>query len=364
MTGIFYGRKSVKECFELANIISCDDSFKFFMGDGFDISEITKIEAKKLELYDFVVLDLDSFDNTEDTKISAIVSMTMLLKGKVIVSLSGENSDFLDKLLENKIFNIVCIFKDSRKEDIALEFRKAFSKEGITKFRELELKRIEEKRSIYERLANPKEIEKAETEIEEDEAVLPLKLRKSETPLTIGFSSLFKHSGSTYLALNLVSFLYAGGLSVAYVQHNSSGDIQSIAKFYGAILNRQDYYTLNGMDLYITNDYLCKDYDVVVTDYSDFEKRKDSFYNNQVKNIVASLSPKRLYLLEKLERDWSELDVNFLSYEAEEDIKKYADSKLADENLVWVKRGKSLFDHKTNRRLWLDILKEYIIETA
>lgn len=358
MIGVLYGRKFLKEC--LSFVVTDADSYRFFLDTRFDIGEIVRMESKRLTLYDFFFLDLKALKDDEiEGLIQNLNSILMLLKGRLILISDEKEKTYVDSLVAAGFYNLIFIKETSTKEEIASEMKLAMSKSGITRYLEAKEKE-EDGRSVFERLYKEELPPEEESQIEE--VIYQLKLKDPDKrPVMVSFSGLYQNTETTFLALNLASFLSKRGLNVAYVQHNESYETQAIASFYGASLENE-YYNFEGLHLYL-NDDLKNYYDVVITDYGPIDDMDISQFSIQnVRVIVCAYTLRKLFEYKKKREKWAEYDVGILSYLKDKKVQDFIMKMFAGDTYYWVDFPGSVFDSISNKDKWLKLLHDYIIE--
>lgn len=365
MLGIYYGRRKIKELIELSNSVSDSDSMKYVLGSNFDLRDIVKNESKRLALLDFLILDIPSLKDKEiNYVLSNLISIRYLLKGRIILVLEELEDNYIDLLLENNIDNLILISKNSVKSDIAKDFYRAFSDEGISFLRRRYNEKEISKNDIFTRLKDKsllnKLIEKEQKDNEKAKTIKNLRTI-SKVPVNIGFSSLRHSSGTTYLAIQLASFLQKRGIKVCYVEENTNKDMIDILETYNAKFS-YNYYSLNNIDFYV-NDIVNEDYEVIITDYGLFnENSAFKFTLSDISILVNSFSPKRVSELSPMLKAIKQSDIRLVSYQVDKVLKDYIKCVYEDIEPIYFDREENLFDYTKNLEPWLKILSPHFKE--
>ena len=145
----YYGRRKIFECLGLARVLEYDD-IKPLISNQLDLSKLMKIQSSQFDLISHFIIDAKALINdSAEYLIENLESIRYVSSARIIVVIEEKNNEYINELIKHDINNIIYVNSSDTKQDIAMEFKKAFSPGGIIVYKkEYEKSKLESK-DIY-----------------------------------------------------------------------------------------------------------------------------------------------------------------------------------------------------------------------
>lgn len=355
----YYGRRKIFECLGLARVLEYDD-IKPLISNQLDLSKLIKIQSSQFDLISHFIIDAKALINdSAEYLIENLESIRYVSSARIIVVIEEKNNEYINELIKHDINNIIYVNSSDTKQDIAMEFKKAFSPGGIIDYKkEYEKSKLESK-DIYEKVKQKNITKEKEEENENSPKITIEKLKpKTNRKIKIAFAGMISNTGTTTLCFNLCSFFVKRGVKASYAEYNQNKDLHYIQKFYNAVYE-EPYFIVGDIDCYV-NDFMRKEYDVSIIDYGVLNaENQEHFFDADIKFLVTSFSPKNIVLYNNQKKFWKNEAFNVLSYKNDEVLENSVKEFFKDEAIHFMKRGNSIFDYTTNEKMWYNLTNTY-----
>lgn len=288
----------------------------------------------------YLAIDREAINETDEETVQALLSFQMMYEMRIIVISEGlpESSPFLQELIQADIQNVVIAEKIDMIQD---ELRECFSEMGM-----LRHKTTGESNSL-EAMPQLTAVEEA------------TQFRFNCTNVIIAIAGCDRRVGVTTTAFNLVCWINAHGGSACYVEANSNNHLAHIIQLFKPD-KFGNAYSMEGSDFYITKE-LNQDYNFIVIDCGMLKEQKiqDSFVNSDIRLLCSSAMPYEMVGFYRAMERCTDFSVQALGLFVPDNIRPYI-SKSISQDILYFNATHDLFDSRTNRHLYLEILSKFI----
>jgi hypothetical protein len=297
-------------------------------------------DMRNLSHYSLFVIDLKALKDTENEIIEAVLAFKTMYDSRVIIFAEGinEKNEFISKLLDEKIYNIIT---SEEIAEIKNEILKCISDEGKTKgdwrnLREITLESEGNFKNQY--IFNHKNIK-------------------------IAVAGVSSKVDTTTTAFNMSKFLISIGAEASYTEANSNEYLKEIVAYY-EFLKVENYYKYKDIEYY-PNKQFPADYNFNIFDLGNLSSGSVAIFKScDVKVLCSGSKPYDLIDTHKAIKLFDDVNLNSLFSSTVETekmrIRKMFDSSI--NKIYFQDYAPSLFDGKTNEKIYREIVKDYIIE--
>lgn len=229
-------------------------------------------DARNLNSYSHIVIDLIGINDTEDDIVDAIVALRSMYNIKIIIIATGYEygNTLLSKLFNEGIYNFITTTDSKQQEKELIEC--------IQNGRQY-------KDSVRYRVAE------LENRKDDGKIILKKEYKKLKQCVTIGIAGTQHHIGVTSQAIAVTKFLNDIQMNACYIQANKSEDIDTLETFFDVEV-KEGFISLNGIDMYQkdkTINAMDYGYDFYIYDMGVLSELSDidSFIMKDVKIIVG-----------------------------------------------------------------------------
>ncbi|AGK97117.1 hypothetical protein [Clostridium pasteurianum] len=297
-------------------------------------------DMRNLSHYSYFAIDLKALKDTENEIIEAVIAFKTMYDSRIILFEEGVKveNEIMSRLFDEKIYNIII---SEEIPEIKNEILKCISVKGKT----------QEDWSILSGI---------NTNVEEN---LKTQYTFNHKNIKIAVAGVSSKVGTTTTAFNMAKFLLEIGAKVSYTEANSNEHLKEIAAYY-KFLKVENYYKYNGIEYY-PNKQFPDDYNFNIFDLGSLNLGTIAIFKScDIKILCCGSKPYELNDTHKAINLHDDMYLNTLfSFTAETEevkIRKMFDKSI--NKIHFQDYSPSLFDGKTNEKIYKEIVKDYIIE--
>jgi len=303
----------------------------------FYLNKFVVHDMRNLSHYSYIAIDLKSLKDTNEEIIEALRAFKVMYDSRIIVFAEGraKEKSLIKDLIDEKIYNIVTATSIAAIKDQIL---KCISDEGMT-YDEFFISDSNTSEVISQYIFKQKDIKVA----------------------VVGVT---RKVGTTTAAFNLTNYLNSIGARVSYTEANYNNHLKDIADYYEFIKDDEKSYKYSGIEYY-TDKQFPNEYNFNVFDLGVLNTSTISIFKTcEVRILCSTAKPYELApLKEALNIKEGIHTCTLFSFVPEPSrirLKKLIESE--NNRVFFTGYSPSLFDGKVNKKIFREVLKDYIIE--
>lgn len=235
-----------------------------------DLQDFSIRELQNLSNFKYLILDITSLREKEETIIKSVVAMKSMHNIRIIILATGfkDGDSILSRLFREGIYNFVTGDNYQLQDE---QMGKCLSKEG-NEYKDAVRFRTED--------INVKG---------KNKVIIKKEYKKLKQLLTIAVAGTQSHIGTTTQAFLLCKFFNERGLKACYVCANENEDIEWLKKWSGAVI-KKDMFVYSGIDIYSKNEKISAmslGYDVYIYDYGVLNDSNVELFLKNDKRIIV-----------------------------------------------------------------------------
>lgn len=302
----------------------------------FYLNKFVVHDMRNLSHYSYIAIDLKSLRDANKEIIEALRVFKIMYDSRIIVFAEGmvKEEPLIKDLIDEKIYNIVTATNISGIKDQIL---KCISDEGMTY--EDYFARDNNLDGISKYIFKHKDIK-------------------------IAVAGVSRKVGTTTTAFNLTNYLNSIGARVSYTEANYNNHLKDIADYYEFIKDDEKSFKYKGIEYY-TDKQFPNEYNFNVFDLGVLNTSTISIFKTcEVRILCSTAKPYELAALKETlnikEGIHTYTLLSFVPEASRIGLKKLIESE--NNRVFFTGYSPSLFDGKVNKKIFREVLKDYIIE--